>query len=80
MSLWKNGAGVTPGKFTQMFFETILGLLLLLARTAHIHPVAFQKNKGQAPADVRYLLHGPDISSTSNVAKSCSLQVRIAAN
>jgi hypothetical protein len=33
----------------------LFALLLLMESVAHTHPVAFQANKGLAPADVRYL-------------------------
>jgi len=39
-----------------MITRNILAAVLLLVEVGvHTHPIAFQKNKGQAPADVRYL-------------------------
>jgi hypothetical protein len=34
----------------------VLGFLLFSESSTHIHHLAFEKNKGQAPADVRYVL------------------------
>ena len=37
-----------------------LGFLLFGETSTHIHHLAFEKNKGQAPADVRYVLRAPE--------------------
>jgi hypothetical protein len=37
-----------------------LGLVLFGESSTHIRHLAFEKNKGQAPADVRYLLRAPE--------------------
>jgi hypothetical protein len=41
-------------------WSIVLGFLLLAETSAHIQHLAFEKNKGQAPADVRYILRAQD--------------------
>jgi len=40
-----------------MFLQLFMALVLLLEGGPYGHHLVFEKNKGQAPADVRYLLH-----------------------
>jgi hypothetical protein len=37
-----------------------VGFLLLGESSTHLHHLAFEKNKGQSPADVRYVLRAPE--------------------
>src|SRR5215467_3158757 len=59
-----------------------LGFLFFGETSTHIHHLAFERNKGQAPADVRYVLRAPEYELDFKRAElvfhfaSANLQVR----